>query len=216
MRLNRTGIITLGVLVAASSFPLLVRAQKSAPAELAQKLTGSWKVNRELSPSLGRGRGGQEAAALAVPRIVLASFQRGGGRSGAGADASSPQDLTPDQIAARNAVRQLQQVPDTLKIVATPEQITFTEARGVSSFPINNKGVKIDVGDAKVEVKTKWDKATVRQEFNAYQQKLTKMWSVDENGRLVLNVLVESMNVNTNSGVPSWTQQTATAVFDKQ
>jgi hypothetical protein len=215
MRLNRTGLITLGVLAAASCFPLLARAQKSTPVEIAQKLTGSWKVNRELSPSLGRGRGGQEAAALAGPRLVLASFQRGG-RGGAAADASSPQDLTPDQIAARNAVRQLQQVPDTLKIVATAEQITFTDARGVSSFPINNKAVKIDVADAKVEVKTKWDKATVRQEFNAYQQKMTKMWSVDESGRLVLNVLVESMILNTNSGVPSWTQQTATAIFDRQ
>jgi hypothetical protein len=213
MRLNRRGLATIALFAAASCFPLPARAQKSTPAEIAQKLTGSWKVNRDLSPSVGRGRGG---AAVNGPRLVLASFQRGGGRGGAAADASSPQDLTPDQIAARNAVRQLQQVPETVQIVATPEQITFTEVRGVSSFPINNKATKIDVGDAKVDVKTKWDKATVRQEFNAFQQKLTKMWSVDENGRLVLKVLVESMTLNANSGVPSWTQQTATAIFDRQ
>ena len=212
MTLSRTGTFAFVLVAAVSSLSVPARAQKATVADVAQKLTGTWKVNRELSPSLGRGR--QEAAAPTGPRLVLASFQRGG-RGGGGADAATPQDLTPDQIAGRSAVRQLQQIPETLKIVATPEQITFTEARGVSSFPVN-KGVRIDVGQAKVDVKTKWDKSNLRQEFNAYQQKLTKTWSVDENGRLVLNVLVESMIVNANSGVPSWTQQTATAIFDKQ
>ena len=212
MTLSRTGTFTFVVVAAAFSLSIPARAQKSTVADVAQKLTGTWKVNRELSPSLGRGR--QEAASAGA-RLVLASFQRGG-RGGGGAEAAAPQELTPEQIAGRNAVRQLQQIPETLKIVATPEQVTFTEARGVSSFPVDKKGISIDVGQAKVDVKTKWDKSNLRQEFSAYQQKLTKMWSVDENGRLVLNVLVESMIVNANSGVPSWTQQTATAIFDKQ
>jgi hypothetical protein len=214
MTFNRHGIVTLVVMVAAiPCFSLHGLAQKSTPADVAAKLTGMWKVNRELSPSVGRG--GPGASALAGSHLVLASFQRGGGR-GAGADASSPQDLTPEQVSARAAVRQLQQIPETLKIIATPESITFTEARGVTNFPIDNKSMKIDVGAAKVDVKTKWDKASLRQEFNAYQQKLTRTWSVDESGRLALNLLVESMTVNANSGVPSWTQQTAVAMFDKQ
>ena len=210
MTSKRSTLVSLVVFATLSCASLPALAQKSTPADAAEKLTGTWKVNRALSPSVGRGRGA--AAATAAPRVVLASFQRRGG----GADPSAPQDLTPDQLAGRAAVRQLQQIPETLKIVATPDQITFTEARGVSSFPINNKGMKFDVGDTKVDVKTKWDKASVRQEFSAYQQKLTRTWSVDESGHLVLNLLVESMTVNANSGVPSWTQQTAVAVFDKQ
>lgn len=210
MTSNRSTLVPLVVFATLSCASLLALAQKSTPADAAEKLTGTWKVNRALSPSVGRGRG--LAAAAAAPRVVLASFQRGG----RGAEPSAPQDLTPDQIAGRAAVRQLQQIPETLKIVATPDQITFTEARGVSSFPINNKGIKVDVGDTKVDVKTKWDKASVRQEFNAYQQKLTRTWSVDDSGHLVLNLLIESMTVNANSGVPSWTQQTAAAMFDKQ
>src|SRR6266545_4389207 len=179
MKSNRAGVITLSIFVM-SSFSLQALAQQATPADVAAKLTGMWKANRELSPSIGRGRGRGGAAALAAPRVVLASFQRGGGR-GAGADTSAAQDLTPDQLAGRTAIRQLQQVPETLKIVATPESITFTEARGVTNFPIDNKGMKIDIGEAKVDVKTKWDKASLRQEFNAYQQKLTRTWSVDEN-----------------------------------
>jgi hypothetical protein len=211
VRSNRHRIVTLAAAAAVSGLSVLALAQKSTPAEAAEKLTGTWKVNRELSPSVGRGRG-RGAATAARPRLVLASFQRGGG----GADTSAAQELTPDQIAGRNAVRQLQQIPETLKIVATADQITFTDSRGVSSFPINNKGMRIDVGDAKVDVKTKWDKVAVRQEFNAYQQKLTRTWNTDESGHLVLTVLVESMTVNANSGVPTWTQQTATALFDRQ
>jgi hypothetical protein len=32
----------------------------------------------------------------------------------------------------------------------------------------------------------------------------------------MLNLLVESMVVNNNGGTPTWTQQTAVAVFDRQ
>jgi hypothetical protein len=209
----RFRILAIAIAGALASASALALAQKSTPAQVAEKLSGTWKINRELSPSIGRGRGG--VAAAAVPTLVRASFQRRGGGGNVN-DASSAQDLTPEQIAARNAVRQLQQLPETLKIVATTDQVTFTEPRGVSSFPANNKSVKIDLGDTKVDVKTRWDKETLRQEFSAYQQKLTRTWSVDENGRLMLNLLVESMVVNNNGGTPTWTQQTAVAVFDRQ
>lgn len=187
---------------------LTALAQKSTPAEAAAKLTGAWKINRELTPA-GRGRG-RGAAAIGAPRLVLASFQRGGGGD------PSAQDLTPEQLASREAMRLLQQIPVTLQIAATPDSITFTDTRAAATFPTNNKAIKIDVGKAKVEVKTKWDKGALRQEFNAYQQKLTRSWTVDENDRLVLNILVESMTLNTNSGVPTWTQQIALAMFDRQ
>ena len=182
-------------------------AQKSSPADIAAKLTGTWKVNRELSPSLGRGRGrGSGQGAAAQPRLVLASFQRGGGGRG-GADVSTPQDLTPEEQANRAAAQSLQQIPELLTIDATADSITFKETRGTFTYPINNKAIKVEIGAAKVDVKTKWDKTTLRQEFNTTQQKVLKAWDVDDNGRLVLKLRLESMSMSSAEAV---------AVFDKQ
>lgn len=211
MSRNRSGIAVMAAAAALSC--LFVSAGAQTPADVAAKLSGTWKVNRELSPSIGRGRGRGGVAAAAVPRLVLAGFA--GGRDG-GRDTSIAQDLTPEQIAARAAMRQLQQIPETLKIEATPESIAFTDARATTTFAINNKSAKIDIANAKIDVKTKWDKQTLRQEFNAGQQKLTRTWSVDESGHLVLNLLVESMTLNPDAGRPTWSQQTAVAVFDRQ
>src|SRR5262245_24740600 len=55
-----------------------VQAQKAGPADLAASLTGTWKLNRELSDSMaGPGRGGRRGggASFAVAAPVL---QRGG------------------------------------------------------------------------------------------------------------------------------------------
>ena len=71
---------TLAIAAVVSCAVAVLVAQKSTPADVAAKLTGTWKVNRELSPSLGRGRGrGGGQAEAGQPRLVLASFQRGGG-----------------------------------------------------------------------------------------------------------------------------------------
>jgi hypothetical protein len=179
-------------------------AGQSSPADVAAKLTGTWKVNRELSPSIGRGRGRGRSAGMA-PRLALASFQRGGGRGGA--DASTPQDLTPEQAASRAAAQALQQIPELLTIEATADSMTFKETRGTFTYPINNKSIKMDIGAAKVDVKTKWDKLAVRQEFSTTDQKVIKTWDVDENGRLVLKLRVESLTMSSADAV---------AVFDRQ
>jgi hypothetical protein len=140
------------------------------------------------------------------PRLTLASFQRGGGRGG-GADVSTPQDLTPEEAASRAAAQALQQIPELLTIEATPDSITFKETRGTVTYPISNKSIKVDVGAAKVDVKTRWDKDALRQEFNTRQQKITKTWAVDETGRLVLKLRVESMTMSSADAI---------AVFDRQ
>ena len=199
---------TFAIAAVVSCAVAVLVAQKSTPADVAAKLTGTWKVNRELSPSLGRGRGrGGGQAEAGQPRLVLASFQRGGGGGRGGADVSSPQDLTPEEAANRAAAQSLQQIPELLTIEATADSITFKETRGTFTYPINNKGIKVDIGAAKVDVKTKWDKTTLRQEFNTTQQKVMKAWDVDENGRLVLKLRLESMTMSSAEAV---------ATFDKQ
>ena len=199
---------TLAITTALVCAVVALGAQKSSPADAAAKLTGTWKVNRELSPSLvrGRARGGGQAAAR-QPGLVLAAFQRGGGGGRGGVDLSTPQDLTPEERANRAAAQSLQQIPELLAIEATADSITFKETRGTFTYPINNKGIKVDIAGAKVDVKTKWDKITLRQEFNTTQQKVLKAWDVDENGRLWLKVRVESMSMSSAEAV---------AVFDKQ
>jgi hypothetical protein len=174
-----------------------VRAQKASPAELAAKFTGTWKLNRDLSPGIGgpargRGRGGPAFAIAGTP------FQRGGGRGGGGApDAPATSgDLTPDVLAAQAAMRALQQVGETLTIKASPESIAFSDPRGEQTFTLDGKNGKTDVNGTAVAVKSRWDKATIRQEFSTPQMKLTRTWEVDENGRLVLKMRVESMTLN--------------------
>jgi len=188
--------------IAVSCVVAVVVAQKPGPADAAAKLTGTWKVNRELSPSVGRGRGRGQAA-TGQPRLVLASFQRGGG----GAGVAAPQDLTPEEAANRAAAQALQQIPEVLTIEATADSITFKETRGTFTYPINSKSIKIDVGPVKVDAKTKWDKTTLRQEFNTTQQKVIKVWDVDESGRLELKLRLESMTMSSAEAVARFDRQ---------
>ena len=51
--------------------------------------------------------------------------------------------------------------------------------------------------DTEVSVKSRWDKAIVKQEFSTTSSKLTQTWSVDENGRLVMTAKVESLRLRT-------------------
>jgi len=195
-----------------------VSAQKAAPADVAAKLSGSWKLNRELSPSIGgspgRGRGdgaGRGAAAFAVSGAGAAlAGQRGGGRGGGGGGGdtpSSPSDLPPDVIAAQAAMRGLQQIPEVLTVKATADTIAFLDPRGEWTFAITNKAAKLEINGANVEVKTRWDKSVVRQEFATAQTRLVRTWELDDQDHLVLKARVESMTISSKE---------VKAVYDRQ
>jgi len=185
-----------------------LHAQKPSAADVADKISGTWKLNRELSPAIGapasgRGRGAPSFAVAASP------LQRGGGSRGGGA-ADTPQtgaDLTPDVLAAQTAMRSLQQLSEVISIKATPESVSFTDARGEHTFALDGKNSRMDVAGTAVTVKSRWDKQTLRQEFSTPQTKLTRTWDLDDNGRLVLKVRVESMTLNSSD---------AKAVYDRQ
>ena len=189
-----------------------VSGQKTTPAEMAAKLSGSWKLNRELSPSVvapGRGRpGGPERGGVSLSAAAPAfAPQRGGGRGG---DMSSPTgnaDLPPDVLAAQAAMRDLQQVAALLTIKASPESVTFSDPRGERTYAIDNKAARLDTNGARLEVKTRWDKQAVRQEFSSPQMRLIRVWDVDDDNRLVLKVKVESLTLNTKE---------VKAVYDRQ
>ena len=186
----------------------VVSAQKASPADLAAKLSGTWVLNRELSTGFrasapGR-RGGGGGALFAVAGVSGQRGGRGGGGAGGPGDAS---DLTPQQRAEQAAMRQLQQITEKIVITATAETVTFADTRGERTFTVNDKSSKLDVGGSPVNVKSKWDKNVLRQEFSNTQAKLIETWALDEAGRLVLTAKVESMTLLTPEQI---------AVFDKQ
>jgi len=182
----------------------MASAQKAPVADAAAKLSGTWKLNRELSPQVQPARGGG-AGRRGAPAFALAGMvpQRGGGRGGGG-DAS---DLTPEQRAAQAALATLQQVAETVTITASADSVTISDGTGERSYAVDGKNSKINIGGAEIGAKSRWDKLTLRQEFSNFERKLIKTWEVDENGRLVLKVRVESMTLNTAD---------VKAVFDRQ
>ncbi|MEO8075262.1 MAG: hypothetical protein ABI818_02970 [Acidobacteriota bacterium] len=200
-----TTLIVALTMMMASALPMTA-GQKTSPADAAAKLTGSWKLNREMSPQVtdpGRGggrRGGAPAFAIAgmVP-------QRGGGRGGSSPDTAA--DLTPEQRAGQAALRTLQQVAEVITIKATADSVSIADGTGERTYAIDGKNARLVIGEATISEKSRWDKATLRQEFWNPERKLIKAWEVDESGRLVLKVRVESMTLNSSD---------VKAIFDRQ
>jgi hypothetical protein len=191
-------IVTLGQTIAA--------AQKLSTSDLPAKLSGTWVLNHELSTGFRAAAPGRRGGG-AGPLFAVAGLagQRGG--RGGGGGVSDASDLTPQQLAEQAAMRQLQQITEKIVITASAETVTFTDTRGERSYPINDKSTKIEVAGAPVNVKSKWDKNVLKQEFSNTQAKLIETWGLDEAGRLVLTAKVESMTLLTPE---------QKAVFDKQ
>jgi hypothetical protein len=185
------------LLIAAASLALVwtdVHAQKPAAADVATAMSGTWKLNRDLSDSLSApGRGGGRGGA----RFAMASpvAQRGGRGGGGGASPTTSADLTPEELADQAAIRQLQAVPELITIKAAPESVSFSDARGERTYPATGKKITIEIGAAKVNVKTGWDKSALKQEFSTPMASLTQLWQGDDSNHLVLKTKVESLTM---------------------
>jgi hypothetical protein len=196
----RVSTIATGVFVLVMVSALAAK-QKLTPVEAATRLSGTWVLNRELSTGFkapaapgGPGRGG--GALFAMAPGVAQGRSRGGGGAGAGGPADAS-DMSPAEIAAMTAMRQLQQLADMITITATADTVLFVDARGERRFAIDGKNARIEVAGAEVTTKSRWDKAVLKQEFSTAQSKLTQTWDVDTNGRLVLVAKVESLRLIT-------------------
>ena len=199
--------LAVAVATMAFGFAASVAAQKLSPADAAARLTGTWTLNRELSPGFkapggrpgGPGRGGT-LFSVAAPAFA----PQGGGGGGA---ATGPSDLSPAELAAQAAMRQLQQLPEEITINATAEKVTFIDTRGERTYTPDGKNAKITVAGSEVSTKSRWDKTALRQEFSTTSAKLTQTWDVDNDGRLVLTAKLESLRLRTPD---------RTAVFDRK
>jgi uncharacterized protein YnzC (UPF0291/DUF896 family) len=194
MNIHRRSV-AVALALGAMTFEGGLSAQKVSPADLAAKLSGTWTLNQELSPGFaapaGRGRRGGGGPSFAIAGIAgqrPGSLPRGG-------DANGPADLTPEEMAGMQAMRQLQQIAPTITIKATAESVTFVDPRGEQTYAINDKNSTIDVAGSKITAKNKWDKATLRQEFSNSKSKLIRTWEVDDSNRLVLKGKLESMTM---------------------
>ena len=170
--LRRTAPLALAALLLAGPGLATPRTQGGAPADLAAKISGRWRLNQSLSPGLAeppaRGRSGG-AGRGALFAVAAPAFQRGGrgggggGASGGGAD--SP--IMSEEVAAQAALDIIQQVPSELTITAGADSVELVEPRGQSQFKIDDKNATVEVPGGTIKVKSRWDRATLRQEFSS-------------------------------------------------
>jgi hypothetical protein len=201
----RTLGIRVVVATALAAVNIPAAAQKAGPADVAARLTGTWTINRALSPALrapgrsGAGRGGSAYA------LGAATAQRGG-RGGGASDAtpSSAADLTPAELAERQAIQQVEQIAPSMTIKASAESASIVDPRGELTCAVNDKNAKVETFGAPLALKCRWDKQQLRQEFSSTRSKLVRTWEVNDTDHLVLKIRIEGVSAGE-----------ATAVFDR-
>jgi hypothetical protein len=199
--------LAAGALVVAA---VPVIGQKPSAADLAQRMSGTWVVNRDLTRSLSpaRGRRGGSPTAPAFQQRSNNPYPPGVRANPTNTEPtpSKPADLTPAELAERNAMAQLEQMLPTVTITATADQVTIAEERSEATCAVDGKADKIRVFGMYMDLKCKWDKEQLRQEFSTPRSKLTRDWSVDARGHLVLKARREGPNLNS---------QEMTTIYDR-
>jgi len=173
-----------------------IHAQQKTTGEAAERISGTWTINKDLSPSFkaaGRSGGRSGGARYAIGGSV-AQRGRGNGGGGTGSTPSAPGDLTPSERAEQSAMQQVEQIAPTITIRATAESFSLVDQRGEQTCAITDKATKLDTFGAKVTTKCRWNKTTLQQEFSTTRSKLTRSWSVDESGRLVVKLRTEGVS----------------------
>src|SRR6476619_3335449 len=140
-RVVRGWLTAAGVVLAMTAL-VSASGQKATPAEVAEKMSGTWKLNRELSPGLAapaRGRTGGPGRGGAAFMIGGSAGQRVGGGCGGMQTPNTAADLPPDVLAAQAAMRDLQQIAETVTIKASVDSITVSDPRGERTYSLDNK-----------------------------------------------------------------------------
>ncbi len=208
-----------GAALIAGTIGTPVTAQRITPADLATALTGTWRMNAELSPQFraapagGRGSAGlmDLAPERRAQRPVATSLalQRGGGRGGGGGGGAAPAPPSPREMAGQAAIRGYQQVAETFTLAATADSVTFTDARGERTFVVDNKNHRLDVGqEAEVTTKSRWDGRALKQEFIYGETKVSHTYELARDG----NRLEFTLRIDNFSGTPG---RQAKGVYDK-
>jgi len=180
--------------------------QPSTPADVAARMTGRWTLNAALSDQ-GSGPGGRRGGGAQFA-LSSAPAQRGGRGGGGGSEPGAVMpDITEAEAAAQRALVTVQEFPPEMTIQATATQVTFKDPRGDSLFEVDGKAKAIAVPGGTIKVKTRWDRATLRQEFSSSMRIVQRTWSLDADGRLLLKQRVEGIGMKVRE---------SQAVYDRQ
>jgi hypothetical protein len=169
--------------------------QKTATDETAKQMSGSWTINRDLSPLFkpsGRSGGRSGGAAYVISGFVS---QRGRGNGpGNEPTPSGAGDLTPAERAEQSAMHLIEQIAPALTITATAVSFSLVDPQGEQTCAIDDKSAKVPLLGATVSVKCRWNKQALQQEFSTTRSKVTRSWSVDGSGRLVVKTRIEGIS----------------------
>ena len=143
---------------------VLGAAKPMLPAEVAARMTGTWKLNEDLSPL---PRAGSSPTAGTPDRGGRGGGGGGGRPAGRGAPGAVTQ-LQQEQLRIRAIYRELTVRPMQLTITATLQSATFLDEDGSERIvTINNKKDKLDLGTSILDSKTYWNGAALTIELDA-------------------------------------------------
>jgi len=93
----------------------------------------------------------------------------------------------------RALAREMAEAPETLTIVSSPNDVSFTDDQGVvRKFKTNDKKEKIEMSGAKIEATSKWEGQVLQQELTAGQLKIkTNYQTTVEGNQLVVTISAE-------------------------
>ena len=153
LHLMKNPLVGLAILLLAGS-GLGAVPQAPAPDELAARMTGHWKLNRELSPDLakpapGRGRRGG------------ARRSRGPGGASRGAAETAALSLRGEMPAGDEAEARRRRALAPFRMPpagdSTPSRSCVTRPRGPSRCQIDGKGRKGRVPVGVIKIQSKWE-----------------------------------------------------------
>ena len=90
-------------------------------------------------------------------------------------------------------MHQVEQIAPMITLKASADTFSIVDPRGEQTCAINDKSAKLDMFGAKVATKCRWNKRALQQEFSTTRSKLTRSWSVDDGGRLVVKTRIEGL-----------------------
>ncbi len=162
--------VVIGAQDSATPKPVvLALAKPMSAAEAAVRLSGTWKLNEELSPPLRAGSSPLAAAGQGGPQSGAQGGRRGG-TTGAGGrpQAYEARRLQEERnIRVRALYRELSIAPETLALTFSVAKAKFVDPDGFERVVnVNSKKEKLDLGTTIVDCRARWDGTSLTLELD--------------------------------------------------
>jgi hypothetical protein len=163
------------------------------------ELTGTWKLNNELTTKPGQQLSGERDAGGRRSPVGASGSPMGGGRgpTAMGGGYAGPRQNPEEMAKAREAIRLAMLTPERLTILGDSRGFVVTDEDGVSQkWSPDGKTTTSQSGALTVETKIKWDAdlLVIERKFEG-DVKVTDRYSVRSNPRqLVIASKIENKN----------------------